>query len=494
LIYENFKNYYSFTICNTEAADLLHNLSIDPETMAQVPDAGNKDVYGGNSNGFSVQVSLSGEATKSVKPNLVANGRAVTVNKGLNQKKLGYQNSTAYNQKGSYGRGTYPTGYYPQAYQYPRYGYEMSYASGKTNSLHYPYMSTHQGRSGAMGQYIDSIYSIYGPYMSGLGAYGYDSYGYGTYKQTQNWYAFNNGYKTRNYGFNGYGKENVEGLNELNRGPRAKGFKIGQEVSQPETLKEQKVLETEKVPDSKDYNKEEFPETYSHAKLFVIKSYSEDDVHKSIKYNVWSSTPNGNKKLNAAYNEAIEKSDVSCPVFLLFSVNTSGQFVGLAEMVGPVDFNQTVEYWQQDKWIGCFPVKWHIVKDIPNSSLRHITLENNENKPVTNSRDTQEVNLEQGIKVIKIFKEHVSKTCILDDFVFYESREKIIQEGKKKHQQYKKQQALAANDKKVTPKDEPEEAKETATTMTTSSPEVASEVIEEISQNGAGEAVSAYLW
>ena len=62
-------------------------------------------------------------------------------------------------------------------------------------------------------------------------------------------------------------------------------------------------------------------------------------------------------------------------------------------MVGPVDFNQTVEYWQQDKWVGCFPVKWHIVKDIPNSSLRHITLENNENKPVTNSRDTQEVSV-----------------------------------------------------------------------------------------------------
>jgi hypothetical protein len=60
-------------------------------------------------------------------------------------------------------------------------------------------------------------------------------------------------------------------------------------------------------------------------------------------------------------------------------------------MVGPVDFNKTVEYWQQDKWTGCFPLKWHIIKDVPNGCLRHITLENNENKPVTNSRDTQEV-------------------------------------------------------------------------------------------------------
>ncbi|KAM7472836.1 hypothetical protein LguiA_011019 [Lonicera macranthoides] len=64
-------------------------------------------------------------------------------------------------------------------------------------------------------------------------------------------------------------------------------------------------------------------------------------------------------------------------------VNTSGQFVGVAEMVGPVDFNKSLEYWQQDKW--------HIVKDVPNSLMKHITLENNENKPVNNSRDTQEV-------------------------------------------------------------------------------------------------------
>lgn len=72
-------------------------------------------------------------------------------------------------------------------------------------------------------------------------------------------------------------------------------------------------------------------------------------------------------------------------------VNVSGQFCGVAEMIGPVDFNKNMDFWQQDKWNGSFPVKWHIIKDVPNTSLRHIILENNENKPVTNSRDTQEV-------------------------------------------------------------------------------------------------------
>lgn len=72
-------------------------------------------------------------------------------------------------------------------------------------------------------------------------------------------------------------------------------------------------------------------------------------------------------------------------------VNASAQFCGVAEMIGPVDFDKSVDYWQQDKWSGQFPVKWHIIKDVPNSQFRHIVLENNDNKPVTNSRDTQEV-------------------------------------------------------------------------------------------------------
>jgi hypothetical protein len=241
----------------------------------------------------------------------------------------------------------------------------------------------------------------------------------------------------------GFGNESQDGFSELNRGPRSGGFKNPKPLgpTNPITLavKGQALPTLGKqdatvVPDKEQYNKADFPVTYTDAKFFIIKSYSEDDVHKCVKYNVWASTPNGNKKLDAGYKEAQEKSG-GCPVFLFFSVNTSGQFVGVAEMMGPVDFEKTVEYWQQDKWNGCFPLKWHIVKDVPNSMLKHIILENNDNKPVTNSRDTQEVKLEQGLEMLKIFKDHVSRTCILDDFLFYENRQKLMQEKKAKQLQ-----------------------------------------------------------
>jgi ribosomal protein S21 len=45
------------------------------------------------------------------------------------------------------------------------------------------------------------------------------------------------------------------------------------------------------------------------------------------------------------------------------------------------------------------------------------------------------VKLEQGLQVLKIFKDHVWKTSILDDFGFYDNREKLMQERKAKQQQ-----------------------------------------------------------
>ncbi|OVA01376.1 YTH domain [Macleaya cordata] len=225
-------------------------------------------------------------------------------------------------------------------------------------------------------------------------------------------------------------------LNEQNRGPRTTNAK----TALPSGVDSTDSLVSE-VNDSNDssttvirrdqYNLPDFTTKYDHALFFVIKSYSEDDIHKSIKYNVWASTPNGNKRLDSAYQDAQERmgqKDSKCPVFLFFSVNASGQFCGVAEMIGRVDFNKNMDFWQQDKWNGFFPVKWHIIKDVPNPHFRHIILENNDNKPVTNSRDTQEVRLPQGIEMLNIFKNYSSKTSILDDFAFYESRQKAMQE------------------------------------------------------------------
>lgn len=156
------------------------------------------------------------------------------------------------------------------------------------------------------------------------------------------------------------------------------------------------------------------------SRFFVIKSYSEDDIHRSIKYEIWCSTDHGNKRLDQAFRER-EKNGGN--ILLLFSVNSSCHFCGVAQMMTAVDYNSVLSVWHQNKWKGQFKVKWLYVKDVPNASLRHIRLENNENKSVTNSRDVQEVPNAKAVQVLEIIHAFNHKTSIFDDFSHYENRQ-----------------------------------------------------------------------
>lgn len=72
------------------------------------------------------------------------------------------------------------------------------------------------------------------------------------------------------------------------------------------------------------YNRDDFQVVYTNAKFFVIKSYSEADIHKSIKYGVWSTSSVGNLKLDTAFRDAqviAASSSTLCPVLLFFSVS-----------------------------------------------------------------------------------------------------------------------------------------------------------------------------
>ncbi len=194
----------------------------------------------------------------------------------------------------------------------------------------------------------------------------------------------------------------------------------------------------DKLKAANQYNPKNFNMSPETARFFIIKSYSEDDIHRSIKYGIWCSTEHGNKRLDNAFRNFEGKG----PIYLLFSVNGSGHFCGMAQMMSPLDYSTHSTVWAQDKWKGQFEVKWIYVKDVPNSQLRHIRLENNENKPVTNSRDTQEVPIDKGKQVLRILHQYRHTTSIFDDFSHYEKRQeedtqRPVRPNKVKHLMFK---------------------------------------------------------
>jgi hypothetical protein len=130
------------------------------------------------------------------------------------------------------------------------------------------------------------------------------------------------------------GVSTIGSLNEQNQGPRtanAKGALMsgGNAAGSLATDGNGNSNSITSLIRTDQYNLPDFPTKYDQAFFFVIKSYSEDDIHKSIKYNVWASTPNGNKRLDSVYQDAQERmveKGSKCPIFLFFSVCSKVQY------------------------------------------------------------------------------------------------------------------------------------------------------------------------
>ncbi|GAA5896150.1 hypothetical protein JCM5296_007246 [Sporobolomyces johnsonii] len=181
-------------------------------------------------------------------------------------------------------------------------------------------------------------------------------------------------------------------------------------------------LDVNGLVQKKGYNPAVFDLRPKNARFFVIKSYTEEDVHKSLKYEIWASTDLGNKRLDRAFKESADKG----PIYLFFSVNASGHFAGLAQMLTPVDYSLSSNVWASDKWKGVLKVRWIYIKDVPLNALRHIRLSNTpENKPVTSSRDTQEVPYDAGLEVLRIIATYQSRTSLLQDFAWYDAQHRL---------------------------------------------------------------------
>ncbi|QLQ78405.1 hypothetical protein HG537_0A06520 [Torulaspora globosa] len=138
-----------------------------------------------------------------------------------------------------------------------------------------------------------------------------------------------------------------------------------------------------------------------HSRFFVIKSSCLEHVKKSFYNGIWSSTHFGNKRLSEAYASL----PVGAKIFLFFSVNGSGRFCGVAEMTSDLESGLDTSIWGDTKKYGAaFKVRWIIVRDVQNRLLKRFLIPANEMKPVTNSRDTQEIPAAICKSILKLFK------------------------------------------------------------------------------------------
>eukprot|EP00041_Stephanoeca_diplocostata_P022837 m.549486 g.549486 ORF g.549486 m.549486 type:complete len:699 (+) comp22160_c0_seq12:216-2312(+) len=182
------------------------------------------------------------------------------------------------------------------------------------------------------------------------------------------------------------------------------------------------------------------------ARFYVIKCFSESDIYNSIKTGLWTSTERGYVKLSKALNESQRQARDSpsrsedeeeqnddapkqrAPIYLFFSVNGSGHFCGVAELMScdaagrlsPANQNEQQHETCESNQV---QVRWHFVKDIPNVEFKHIRNPWNDNKPIPQSGDTQEVPFAQGSALLRVIAQYRAEYSIFDSLIDYESTE-----------------------------------------------------------------------
>ncbi|AMD22038.1 HGL302Cp [Eremothecium sinecaudum] len=142
-----------------------------------------------------------------------------------------------------------------------------------------------------------------------------------------------------------------------------------------------------------------------HSRFFVIKSFNLENIKASFQHNVWTSTKRGNLRLSKAYSSLPS----GAKVFLFFSVNKSGKFCGVAEMKSNIiqsDPRNSIWHCESGhQFSDLFLVEWIRVCDVHNRLLKHFNIMDPDGgfKPMTHSRDADEVDIEIGRTILKLF-------------------------------------------------------------------------------------------
>ncbi|KAG3113062.1 hypothetical protein PI124_g7954 [Phytophthora idaei] len=165
--------------------------------------------------------------------------------------------------------------------------------------------------------------------------------------------------------------------------------------------------------------------TSATCRYFVLKSFSEANFHKSLKYGIWSTTT-----LHNALLDQVFKSELTAvrPVLFFFSVCGTKHFNGVARMTSGVRTDAQFQLWEKLKYEGFFRVEWLLVKDVPNFVFTGVKMSNTPTKKsITSCRDCEEVLFEEANEFLSIFTEFDSRSSAWDDFEYYDQRQEQIE-------------------------------------------------------------------
>jgi len=141
---------------------------------------------------------------------------------------------------------------------------------------------------------------------------------------------------------------------------------------------------------------------FHEARFFLIKSNNHENVALAKAKGVWSTLPQNEARLNAAYDDCRN-------VILIFSVKESGKFQGYARLATKSDKNHPPIRWvlppnlDAKALASVFKLDWITRRELPFTKTTFLHNAWNENKPVKIGRDGQEIEPRCGEALCRLF-------------------------------------------------------------------------------------------
>lgn len=157
------------------------------------------------------------------------------------------------------------------------------------------------------------------------------------------------------------------------------------------------------------------------AVFYVLRSTCDDDIHKAIKYACWTSTTKTNQQLNDSFHYCQRR---GIPLYLFFTVVSSKQFCGVAEMRSEVQFNRIFNYWWEEvKWSGLFRLRWLFVKDLHHEDVKELR---DGELSVVQLKDGSRLSFEAGARLLAAFQRSEFVSDIFEEFERMDQREEKL--------------------------------------------------------------------
>lgn len=164
-------------------------------------------------------------------------------------------------------------------------------------------------------------------------------------------------------------------------------------------------------------------DSFQSGNFFVIRSKKIDDIHKAVKYGVWTSSQHNNQKIQETF---VAGKMYNRPTFFFFTYLNAPGFVGLAILDGMQLDREFPFFGEIGRWVGIMFMRWIFLRDVLFDEIAELkeTNHNGEYRRMNEMTDGSRLSPINALRIIELMNTPRPVSHVFEKFPNYDFQEK----------------------------------------------------------------------